>query len=319
MTPIPARQTVLVVDDDRFTRTALAELVHDECNVLLAGDATTALWHARSSERIDLILLDVEMPGENGYEVLRQLRNDERTADIPVVFITGATDEADEERGLLLGAVDYVFKPIRPAIVQARIRNHLRMIAQRRDLEQLAQRDGLTEIYNRRYFDQALELACRSTSRTGEPLSLSLIDIDHFKAYNDTYGHGAGDDVLRTVAQTVAQSARRPYDVAARYGGEEFALLLPGPIELDPLLQRLRMEIAALEIEHTGSPVLGVVTVSIGGAVAAGPVTPSELLARADGMLYEAKRAGRNRTISSDVRYRYGTDGLPDPSVDGLT
>lgn len=291
---------MLVVDDDRANRTLLAELLCDEYRVLLAGNGPAALERLAGPHDVDLVLLDVSMPGMDGHEVLRRLVADERTAHIPVVFITGLGDEEDEEAGLSLGAVDYVTKPVRPAIVRARIRNQLRIVAQRKELERLAARDGLTGIFNRRYFDDALSLACRLAARTGEPLGLAMIDIDDFKAYNDRYGHAAGDRTLRVVAELVAGFARRPYDVAARYGGEEFVLLLPGDVALHGLLEKLRTDVLALDEPHDGSRAGTRLSVSIGGTVARLGERPDEVLARADRMLYRAKRAGRNRVLVAD-------------------
>jgi diguanylate cyclase (GGDEF)-like protein len=295
-------QTVLIVDDDRVNRMMLAELLQGDCRVILAKDGPSALRRAREDEDITLILLDVSMPVMNGYEVLRQLRAQERTAGIPVVFITGQAEEEDEEQGLSLGAVDYVYKPVRPAIVRARIHNQFKLIAQRRELERIAARDSLTGIANRRHFDEALQLACRLAARTGEPLSLAMIDVDHFKEYNDHYGHAAGDEALRQIAGVVAGFARRPYDVAARYGGEEFVLLLPAVTELDMLLEKLRASIVALALPHARSRTAPVVSISVGGAASAagGPPDPQALLQAADTRLYMAKRQGRNRIVIHD-------------------
>lgn len=239
------------------------------------------------------------MPGMDGYEVLRRLRSEPQTANIAVIFITALTDERDEERGLSLGAADYVFKPISPAIVKARVRNHLKLVAQRNELERLSERDGLTGIANRRYFDKAFDLACRHAVRSGDPLSLAMVDVDHFKEYNDHYGHGAGDEALQQVAQTLARVAGRPYDVAARYGGEEFVLLLPGLTELEPLLEKLRRAVLDLNLPHARSRTAEVVTVSSGGVVAFVSQTdkPAALLGWADKLLYRAKQQGRNRVL----------------------
>lgn len=293
--------TVLIVDDDRVNRTLLAELLQGECRVILAKDGPSALQRAREEEDITLILLDVTMPVMNGYDVLRQLRAEERTAGIPVVFITGQSDEEDEEQGLSLGAVDYIYKPVRPAIVRARIHNQFKLIAQRRELERLAGRDSLTSIANRRHFDEALALACRLAARTGEPLSLAMIDVDHFKEFNDHYGHAAGDDALRQIASVVAGFARRPYDVAARYGGEEFVLLLPGVTanELEALLEKLRKAVLALALPHERSRTGPVVSISVGAATTPNghEPEPGTLLRDADERLYMAKRQGRNRVV----------------------
>jgi diguanylate cyclase (GGDEF)-like protein len=303
MTPLP---TVLIVDDDRVNRTILAELLRDECRVLLAKDGASALRRMSEEPELDLILLDVSMPEMDGYEVLRRLRAERQTANTAVIFITALTDEEDEERGLALGVLDYVFKPIRPVIVHARIRNVLRLVAQRKELERLAARDSLTGLANRRHFDQSCLLACRRAARTGEPLSVAMIDIDYFKQYNDLYGHGAGDDALREVAEVIARTARRPFDLAARYGGEEFVLLLPGTTELNKLLEQLRLDVQSLALAHGDSEIAGVVTISCGGVVTEAskehtPANPAELLHQADRLLYQAKRQGRNQVAVRQV------------------
>lgn len=293
------RPSILIVDDDRINRAALAELLQDECRLLLAKDGPSAL-RRMLEEDISLVLLDISMPGMDGYEVLRQIKADSRTTDIGVIFITGQTEEADEERGLLLGAADYVSKPIRPAIVRARIRAHLRLAMQRRELARLSSQDGLTGIANRRHFDEALERACRHAARTGEPIGLAMIDVDHFKQYNDGYGHGAGDDALCQVAHALRGFARRPYDMAARYGGEEFVLLLREAGDFTETLERLRHEIMALQIPHALSETAAMLTISGGGVVArlTGAVPPAMLLRRADALLYRSKREGRNRILT---------------------
>lgn len=297
MTPADSLPVVLVVDDERINRAALAELLKDTCRLLLAKDGPSALRRIDVEPDISLILLDVSMPDMDGYEVLRRLKADPRTADIGVIFITGQTDERDEERGLLLGAADYLPKPIRPAIVRARVRNHLKLAAQRRELAYLSHRDGLTGIANRRQFDLALEHAWRRGLRSGEPLCLAMIDVDHFKRYNDHYGHGAGDDALRSIAHTLQCTARRPDDLAARYGGEEFVILMPGPLAFDNVLQQFRQQVETLAIPHARSETADVLTVSCGGIVATRyqSETPQTLLRRADAALYQAKRNGRNR------------------------
>lgn len=293
-----ALPTVLIVDDDRLNRLMLAEALQSDCRVILAKDGPTALERIRTEPEINLVLLDVAMPEMNGYDVLRQLQAEGRTAGIPVVFITGHAEKEHEERGLLLGAVDYLSKPVEPSIVRARVRNHLKLIAQRRELERLAARDPLTGIANRRHFDESYELACRLAERVGEPLNIAMIDVDCFKQYNDRYGHRAGDSALCRVAEAVAGFARRPYDVAARYGGEEFVLLLPGFVEFRVLLERLRATVHALAMSHDASTAADVVTVSVGAAsTALQGYNPRTVLERADARLYEAKRQGRNRVV----------------------
>ncbi len=291
--------TVLIVDDDRVNRAALAELLRDDCRLVLAKDGPSALQRLAEEEDVSLILLDISMPGMDGYEVLSRVRADKRTADVSVIFITGSTEAQDEERGLLLGAADYVSKPIRPAIVRARIRNHLKLAMQHRELERLSQQDGLTGIANRRHFDKALDRSCRHAHRTGEALGVAIFDVDHFKQYNDRYGHAAGDEALRQVARVLAGSARRPYDVVARYGGEEFVMIMPGVANFEVLLDQMRQAVLDLALPHDASPSNAVLTVSGGGVTAAGAAAddPAALLARADQLLYRSKQAGRNRVL----------------------
>jgi len=292
------RSTVLIVDDEAINRNLLADLLKDECRIILAKDGASALQRIRE-EKISLILLDASMPDMDGYEVLRRLKNDERTADIGVIFVTGQTDEEDEERGLRLGAVDYIAKPIRPSLVKARVRNHLKFAQQREILEQLSMQDGLTGIANRRCFDQAFERAWYHSTRSGETLALVMIDVDHFKAFNDHYGHSAGDDALRQVASVLESSMKRSYDLAARYGGEEFVLLLPQISNLHDLVDQLRLAVLELNITHAASPVAPVLSISCGGVLAAGlaDYDMAKMLAVSDEALYQAKKEGRNRVV----------------------
>jgi diguanylate cyclase (GGDEF)-like protein len=305
--------TVLVVDDDRANRTVLAELLRGDCRLILAKDGPSALRRMRS-EDVSLVLLDVSMPGMDGYEVLRQIKANPRTSGIGVIFITGQTDEADEERGLQLGAADYVWKPIRPAVVRARVRVHLKLAMQRQELIRLSTQDDLTGIANRRHFDEVFEQVCRSAGRSKGTLSVAMLDVDHFKQYNDLYGHGAGDAALRQVAAALSRCARRPHDMAARYGGEEFVLLAREATEFEPMLEGLRRDIMALGIPHEQSSVAKVITISGGGLTVdlTRPIEPILLLRHADRLLYRAKHEGRNRilleTISTSTPRRIGTN-----------
>lgn len=292
--------TVLVVDDDATTRETLAELLRGHCRILLARDGTSALAALNRTE-VHLVLLDVSMAGMSGYEVLTAMRAEEKTASIPVIFITALSEEAEEEYGLNLGAADYVQKPIRPAIVRARVLTHLKLSLQRRELALLAARDGLTGVASRRAFDEALERATGEAARNGSPLSIGIFDVDHFKLYNDHYGHGAGDEVLRRVAAILASTARRAGDIVARYGGEEFVVLSPDTTEFERRMEEARRAVETAGIAHAASPTNAVVTVS-GGGVSRVPL-PAEgsraLLEEADALLYRAKASGRNRVLLS--------------------
>ncbi|WP_237478007.1 GGDEF domain-containing protein [Lichenibacterium dinghuense] len=169
-------------------------------------------------------------------------------------------------------------------------------------LAALAARDGLTGLANRRSFDQSLDIEAKRSARAGTPLALLMVDVDGFKLFNDTYGHGGGDDCLRRVALAIAGTVRRAGDVAARYGGEEFAVILPGTGAEGgaAIAERIRAAVAGLQIPHRAAPVGTSVTVSVGGAAGAGCPGP-DLLAAADAALYRAKRGGRDRAVMGEV------------------
>lgn len=237
----------------------------------------------------------------SGLQVIQQLKNDDRTRHIPVIFISALDSPGDEERGLDLGAVDYIRKPFHPSIVRKRVRNHLLSVHHRRLLEQLAMIDSLTEIANRRRYDESLENEWRRCARLDLPMSLGIIDVDHFKAYNDHLGHAAGDQALHRIARALQDFVRRPGDLVARYGGEEFALLLPGTdvAAAGSIGNDIQACVAALQLPHPASPISNVVTVSLGGITTiprGGQVDPGFFVA-ADQALYAAKAAGRNRCI----------------------
>lgn len=298
------QQTVLVVDDEKQNRSLLAELLQDDCRVLLARTGEQALERARELQP-DLILLDVLMPEMDGYQVIQALKHEDATRQIPVIFISALDSTADEERGLDLGAVDYIAKPFHPSIVRKRVRNHLHAVHQRHLLENLAMIDSLTEIGNRRRYQEALENEWRRCARVGGPLSLAIIDVDHFKAYNDHLGHAAGDWVLRKVADTLRHFMRRPGDLAARYGGEEFVLLLPNTdaAAAAHIGEEIRAAVEGLALPHPASPVSRHVTVSLGGMTVFpnGGQPDSRFFKQADDALYSAKADGRNRSV-----WRYG-------------
>ncbi len=294
------KQRVLVVDDERLNRKVLSALLEQQHDVVLAKSGQQALDRLKADPNIDLILLDVVMPEMNGHETLRRIKQREETRDIPVVFITALNSVDDEEQGLMLGAADYISKPFRPAIVKLRVENHLRFVHQRKLLENLAGRDGLTEINNRRTFDELLRKEWRRAERSGLPLSIAMVDVDFFKFFNDNYGHARGDQVLRSVAKTMSWGLRRPADTVARYGGEEFVLMFPETHAegAESLTNMLRESIVALGIPHAYSDAADFVTVSIGGATTLHEdEDAASLLETADRKLYEAKSRGRNRVV----------------------
>ncbi|MDX9842642.1 MAG: diguanylate cyclase [Aquabacterium sp.] len=289
---------LLVVDDQPTNIQVLYRVFADDCQVFMATSGAQALQTARQ-ESPDVILLDVMMPEMDGYEVCRQLKQDSATRDIPVLFVTAHHEAQEETRGLDAGAVDFITKPINPAVVRARVRTHLTLKRQTDLLKRLVFIDALTHVFNRRYFDERLSDEWGRAQRTGKPLSLILVDVDFFKQYNDELGHQRGDEALRQVAHALTETALRPGDVVCRYGGEEFACLLPDT-DLDgarQVAQRMKLAVRELAIAHPASSVAEVLTISAGLAVRA-PTSREDaaaLLALADAQLYRAKAEGRAR------------------------
>jgi diguanylate cyclase (GGDEF)-like protein len=292
--------TLLIVDDEKQNRTLLTELLQDDYQIILAKNGRQAL--ERAQERApDLILLDVLMPEMDGFTVIRQLKASDKTRHIPVIFVSALDSAADEEKGLELGAVDYIAKPFHPPIVRVRVRNHLQAVHQRRLLEQLALIDSLTEIPNRRRFTEFYEREWRRCLRNSTPLSLIVVDVDHFKIFNDTYGHAAGDMVLRRVAKAIQTALKRPADFVARYGGEEFVVVLPDidAASAQQVAENIRAEVEGQKVPYPESATGPWLSVSLGGATR----TPNQsevditLFDQADHCLYDAKREGRNRVL----------------------
>jgi diguanylate cyclase (GGDEF)-like protein len=291
------RPTVLIVDDTPTNIEILSEALSTEYEVLFATNGQDALNVAFDATP-DLILLDVMMPEMDGYQVCEKLKADSRTRGIPVIFVTAMDQEADEAKGLSVGAIDYLAKPIRLPIVKARVRNHLELKRYRDFLENLSLTDGLTGIANRRRLDEAIDAEWRRAKRNQTLLSLILMDIDHFKGYNDRYGHLAGDDCLRYLARGLSECVRRPSDLVARYGGEEFPCLLADTDAEGAMwvATQMRDKVNFLSVPYEGSSVADHVTLSFGVATMLPIVGQSffDLIRRADELLYDAKRGGRN-------------------------
>lgn len=296
---LPDRPRLLVVDDQPINIQTLYQIFHADYEVFMATNGRQAIEFCRNTPP-DLILLDVVMPEMNGLEVCRQVKTEPATTDIPIIFITAQSEPADETRALEAGGVDFISKPVNPAVVRARVKTHLTLKAQGDMLRSLAFIDGLTGVANRRRFDESLQAEWRRCRRSETPVALLMIDIDHFKRYNDHYGHQAGDACLQAVAATLKQRFSRSHDLVARYGGEEFTCLMPECNFVAGLAkaEELRAAVVALGIPHADSPTANVVTLSIGiGArYPSAAESPESLLAAADAALYIAKSEGRNRT-----------------------
>ena len=291
--------TVLIVDDVPTNVKILAVALRDEYRVKVASNGPDALQAAQSDPQPDLILLDVMMPGMDGYEVCRQLKQLPTTRRIPVIFVTARDSVYDEEFGLNLGAMDYISKPYSILVAKARIRNHIWLKKQADQLEELSHVDALTQIPNRRSFDEAFDVEWKRAFRERKSLSIMMIDIDHFKEFNDHFGHGRGDEALRQVASALASGIYRPADQVARYGGEEFVVLLPDTsgVAAAQMAEKLRENVILRSIPHDYSTASQYLSISIGCAslVPSEESSPEQLLEMADKMLYRSKKEGRNR------------------------
>lgn len=323
------RANLLIVDDDVTVIQILAKALVGIGSVRYALNGADALRLAETDPP-DLVLLDAHMPGMSGFEVLEAMRAKPLFEDVPAIFITSHSSQEMEEEGLAKGAADFIAKPFHPAIVAARVRTQLRLKRALDRLRQLSSTDGLTGIANRRALDETLLHECKRAQRGNTPLSVILLDVDHFKRFNDTYGHGAGDEALIAVANAMLEATNRPADMVARYGGEEFSVVLPGTEGPGALVvaTKLMQKINEQRIPHTGSE-SEFLTVSIGIACfdssshgwddsaerrreSTTDATANEfacaLLKIADQALYAAKQAGRAQAVLG--RYNRGTEFL---------
>ncbi len=296
------RQKILIVDDNKQNIEMLMAIFRRKYKIAAAVNGERALKIAQSDAPPDIILLDILMPGMDGYEICRRLKADSSTRSIPIIFVTAVSEVMDEAHGFELGAVDYITKPFHPPIITARVGMHLKLKRKQELLEKFAFIDSLTEIPNRRRFDEVIQKEWHRAGRSGKSMSLMMIDIDYFKQYNDTYGHGQGDRCLRQVARAIESMMQRAGDFVARYGGEEFAVVLPYTklTEAMDFAKRIRRHINALNIAHSQSSVADHVTISIGVA-AVDPhqsLDTTQIVEAADSAMYQAKKTGRNRICS---------------------
>ncbi|MCX7193189.1 MAG: diguanylate cyclase [Proteobacteria bacterium] len=303
---------VLVVEDSKVALKAISGYIENMgVQPLLAENGHDAI-EIYTRERPDIILLDIILPDTDGYEVAKEIRRlqgkDEWTA---IIFLSVMSKDEDLARGIEVGGDDYIMKPVGSVVVQAKVRAMYRLVQMQRalvklagqlneanlELQRLSMTDGLTGIANRRMFDISLAREWRRCQRLKKPMSIVMLDVDHFKKYNDRYGHQEGDDCLRAVAQQVLRSAPRAGDLVARYGGEEFVMIL-GETDEDGaqwVAERIRQHVSELNLPHADS-LYGHVTVSCGVAsVMPGSDLSVEMLVKsADNALYLAKNEGRN-------------------------
>ena len=287
--------TVFIVDDDLSIREIVSLILDEFCTVEQIETGEEALQKA-AVMMPDLILLDVNMPGMDGYEVCKLLKADSTTEHIPVIFITALDTNESEEQGLEIGAVDFIRKPISERIVQARVSNILNLQAAAQKLEHLARTDSLTGAFNHGYLLETGSKEIHRSKRYIRTVSVLMIDIDHFKSVNDTYGHAIGDDALKKTVE-VLHGELRAEDTLGRLGGEEFAVILPetGRAGAVQVAERLRIAVGEIVIKTPAGPLS--FTVSIGVAEGDKEYEFQEVLKRADDAMYQAKGQGRNQVV----------------------
>lgn len=299
-------EKILIVDDSIVQATQLKMILEDEYEITVAQTPEEGL-KCSSAGDFSLILLDVVMPGMDGFMLLKKLQEEIVTRQTPVILITSLSDIESEQRGLTLGAVDYIAKPFHPMIVKARVNTHIKLYRYRRQVEFQSMTDQLTGVANRRRHDRYSEIKWQEAARLQVAFSICMFDIDCFKMYNDTFGHPAGDKVISEVARVISENLRRSTDFIARYGGEEFVALLMG----DPAekafeqLKRVRQAVEDCHMPHSPQ-VAKWVTVSIGGVTVVPQIGDdySTFLKIADAMLYDAKRFGRNRVVWANEKMK---------------
>jgi diguanylate cyclase (GGDEF)-like protein len=324
------KENILIVEEENNGMTILSSLLTQSgYQVRQVVDTQMALRTAQISQP-DLILLEIKEPQSEGYEVCKRLKSEAKTQQIPVIFLGSVNEVFDRVTALALGATDYITKPCHWQEILIRVENHLNSLRQQKELlaenaklqqelehclmaeaslersnEELmllATLDSLTQVANRRRFDEYIYQEWRRLIRYKEPISLILCDVDFFKDFNDRYGHQSGDNCLQQIAQAIRRVIKRPADLVARYGGEEFAVILPntniqGAVYVAEMIQ---LEIQLLKIPHAFSQISSYITLSLGVAtmIPSLDMNPGGLIAVADLALYEAKHQGRDRIVA---------------------
>jgi diguanylate cyclase (GGDEF)-like protein len=303
---------ILVVEDDRTTRELICAAMEDKGHFVFRTTNGEECLEKCQQLQPDLILLDGIMPKMDGFECCKRLQEVLKEDCPPVLMITSLDDRESEDRAFAVGATDYVTKPIHWPVLFQRVKRLLQthwamqeLEKLNKELSRLASLDGLTQIPNRRSFDDYLGTEWNRMAREKSPLSLILCDVDYFKLYNDTYGHQAGDRCLQQVAEILDKQARRPADFVARYGGEEFAVVLPktqaaGAIEVAEIM---RARVKSLNLAHSASNISRIVTLSVGvsSIVPTNGWSIESLIEKADRALYMAKQQGRDRVIANVI------------------
>ena len=303
---------ILLVEDSATLRHAMCQYIREAGHEPLVAHSGEEALQLLEDTAVDLIIMDVEMPGLDGFETTRLIREWLGEHWVPIMFLTGKSEDDSYREGIEAGGDDYLIKPISPVIIKAKIRAMVRIAEMRDQLNQLnaelaalSQLDSLTQTLNRRTFNEQAEHEWLLAQRHQSPTSVLMIDVDHFKLYNDHYGHPAGDECLKKVTQAMKSCLHRPSDLLGRYGGEEFIALLPNTDSAgaERVAQCINQKVRALQLGHKFSPVAPVVTVSVGGATCTYTTghTLEDVIKGADRALYKAKNRGRDSYQEEDL------------------
>ena len=293
------KSKLLIVDDEKMNLKVLTNILISDYTILTATNGKEAIQRA-VEYKPDLILLDILMPEMDGYQTLSEIKKTESIKKTPVVFITGLNSDEDEEKGLSLDAADYITKPFSAMIVKIRVRNQIQIVNQLKMIERLSLTDQLTELPNRRYFDDRINMEWRQAIRERTQISLLLIDIDRFKNINDAYGHQNGDIVLKILSGILKKSLKRPGDFSARWGGEEFIILMPntsleGAFEI---AEKIRTDIEKEDIFlENGKRINTTVSIGVNSYSPEKTCSVQAFISDTDKALYTAKDAGRNKVM----------------------
>jgi len=286
------RQKILIIDDNNDNIKVAANIIKSEDLLVWATLNPHEGLKIAEKKLPDLILLDIQMPDLNGYEVCRILKSNDTTKDIPVMFMTASTDDKSIDKAYKVGAVDYITKPIKKMELLARVNTQLRLSRLINDLKEASYTDGLTKLYNHKKILEILASEIERANRYKRPFSVLMVDIDRFKTVNDEYGHLVGDKVLERLASEIKQQIRE-VDTAGRYGGEEFLIIYPevGGEEAVQAAERLRQSVEKTPFDNGLK-----ITISGGLAKYTGE-DPRILVRKADDNLYQAKNSGRNKIV----------------------
>ena len=295
------QNSILIVDDEAINLATLTHILSPSYTVYVSKDGRNTVSKAIEL-RPDVILLDVIMPNISGFDIISDLKKNEETQNIPVIFATGLTNHYDEERGLVLGAADYIHKPFKSALVKLRVQNQMQIVNQIRMIQHLSMTDPLTNIANRRHFNARLDQEWHRAMRDSSNLSLMLLDVDDFKSINDSYGHLYGDAVLQSIADIIKQCLKRPMDLLARWGGEEFAVLLPTtPLDgIATVAEDIRVAVEQHKFHHPKLYDINVtVSIGINSIIPTQEMLLYDFMNETDKALYQAKTLGKNMICAS--------------------